>query len=122
MTAGKLDIVIEQGATFDITLLLQNDDGTPLGGMTGWTGRGQIRPTATSPNDQTPFTVSVDSGASSVRVKMDAATTAAIAVTTQAKAQRHVTQYAYDVELVQPDLTVWRLLEGVANVSPEVTR
>lgn len=49
MLAGLLDIEIEQGATFNLEFLYQDDSGTPIN-LTGMTARMQLRRQYNSPD------------------------------------------------------------------------
>jgi hypothetical protein len=84
--------------------------------LTGYTARMQVRPDYTS---QTLIVnLSVGNGivitgpTGAIAITINAAETATISAGT----------YLYDVELVAPDATVQRLLEGKFVVTPEVTR
>lgn len=113
MAAGKLNILIEQGATFNRIITVKSDDNTPLN-LTGKTLRGQLR---YHPNDAAPaltFTFTLANQGTNPGV----ATWAASATATDALTK---TQAVYDVELVD-GTTVTRLLEGTAFVSLAVTK
>ena len=113
MAAGKLNILIEQGATFNRILTVKGDNDTPLD-LTGKTLRGQLR---YHPNDASPaltFTFTLANQGTNPGV----ATWSATATATDALTK---TVAVYDVELVDGS-TVTRLLEGSAFVSLAVTK
>lgn len=111
MAAGKLNIFVEQGATWTRTLELKDSESNPIN-ITGKTFRGQIRKSAADPNILAAFTFSITSGSGGVvQATLSATTTTAI------PGQNCV----YDMEMVDGS-TVTRILEGVAFISPNVTR
>lgn len=116
MSATTFDITIEQGATFTLSLVWKDSAGTPIN-LTGWTARMQVRPSYGS--DVVLLNLNSTSGgitlgglAGTIEVVGSATATAAI---TGRKA-------VYDIELVAPGGAVTRLLQGLATLSPEVTR
>lgn len=125
MAAGKLNINVEQGATFNMRLILRDDAGTLID-LTGWSFRGQLRATYDASTIAASFTATIptqsggDLGA--VDLAISAANTALIPVGPAQNATRQPTQYAYDVEGVDTVSKVYRIVEGVASVSPEATR
>jgi len=113
MAAGQLNILIEQGATFNRILTVYSTGTTPLN-LTGKTLRGQLRKNL---SDSTPagtftFTLANQSTSPGVATWILSATDTALL---PAQTLR------YDVELVD-GTTVTRILEGEAFVSGEVTR
>lgn len=107
--AQKVNIVIDQGATFDTSFTLRDDDGLPLDVST-FTGRSQMRKHYTS-NTYYAFTVTT-SNTGIVALSMNANTTDSIASG----------RYVYDVELVDDAGKVSRVVEGIVTVTPTVTR
>lgn len=111
MAAGKLNIVIEQGATFSKTLTIKDVDGDPIN-LTGRTFRSQIRRRPTDTNPAATFTMAVvNASAGTVSWQMSATTTAGIVPE----------PHYYDVEM-QDNGVVTRLMEGTAFVNFEVTK
>ena len=112
MAAGTYDIVIDQGSDFAIEIAVSQDGvATTLGSHTA---RAQLRPSPTSGTKTADFVCAI-TNASQGKIKMSLAnaTTAAIASG----------KYYYDLELVNTSTSVFnRLLQGVARVTPEVTR
>jgi hypothetical protein len=123
MSAGKYDLKIEQGATFTRKFLIKNLD-TPVD-LTGQTFRGCIRKTASSANIIETFTMNVKDQVTNTgefEISLTATQTSGIPVNKSKTAEREITSYAYDIEREFSDGRVERVLEGLANVSPEVTR
>lgn len=111
MAAGKLNILIEQGATFSKTLTIKDSDGLPIN-LTGKTFRSQIRRRPTDVNPAASFTMAVlNAAAGTVSWQMSATTTSSVV------AEPHY----YDVEMVE-GAVVTRLMEGTAFVNFEVTK
>ena len=106
------DITIQQGATFAKTLTIKDDDDVAVD-ITGNTFRGQVRKHHTSTDTEASFTFTITNGAAGVVTWNLSATDSA--------AMGHGKFY-YDIEWVKSDSTVVRLLEGIADVTPEVTR
>lgn len=113
---GKSDIKIYQGATFREEMIITDTDDQPIE-FTGYTARAQAREEYISP---TPFmNLTTENGGitlgatdGTVTLVMSAAATAAIT------AEHGV----WDLELVQPNGEVWRVLQGEVCVSKEATR
>lgn len=106
------DITIQQGATFAKTLTLKDDNDTVIN-ITNDTFRGQVRKQHSSTDIQASFNFVITDGANGV---------VSWALTpTQTEAMGNG-KFVYDVEWVKADTTVVRLLEGVADTTPEVTR
>lgn len=115
MSAGTWNILIEQGATFDTTLTWKDEAGTPVN-LTGYTARMQIRPEVGSSTVTLDLTtangrIALGGAAGTIRLTIDAATTAALLPSVQ----------VHDLELVVGS-TVTRLLRGSVTIDPEVTR
>jgi len=116
MAAFKLNLKIDQGATFD--QLVTWKTGTPPAAvnLTGCTARMQVRgklaDTVVLLNLATPTGIVLGGAAGTVTIKLTAAQTAAITWLAA----------VYDLEIVFADGTVRRLLAGSVVVSPEVTR
>lgn len=116
MAAGEHDITIEQGATFQMSLLWKDSAGDPVN-VTGYTARMQVREKVTS----TTTLLSLTSDAGDIVLGGTAGT---IDVTASATATAAIDEKrgVYDIELVSPGGIVTRLLKGCVTISPEVTR
>ncbi len=112
MAAGTYDIVIDQGSDFSIQVAI-SEDGSATAIQTH-SARAQLRPSPTSSTKTADFTCTiVDAAGGKINMQLSNSTTAAIASG----------KYYYDLELVNTNNgTVTRLLQGVARVTPEVTR
>ena len=109
--AIKSNLTIDQGSDFTATITVSNESGTLID-LTDYTARGQMRK---SPFTSTyhAFTVTVsDALAGEVSLAMTSSTTAAITAG----------RYLYDIEVVSSGGTVTRIVEGIATVTPEITK
>lgn len=122
MSAAKRDITIEQGATFQITVTVLDSAEVAID-ISAYTFRGKIRSNWTSEVIEEFTTTLVDGPAGQFKFALSAAETAAIAVDDpdEGSVKRKLTKYMYDVEIISGSGIVTRVLEGTANVSPEVT-
>lgn len=118
MPAGRVNITIEQGATFARTVQwLQADGVTPVS-LTGYVARMQIRRGYTSATTLISLTSSPAAG-----LVITAATgTVAITITDEQTATLPAGSAVFDLELESGGGVVYRLLEGKATITPEVTR
>lgn len=116
MPAAQYDFTIEQGATFVRSFVWKADDGTPVN-LTGYTARMQVRQgysaqdallEATTENGR----LQIVGASGQVTLTLTAEDTGAI----------DWRRGRYDLELVAPDGTVKRLVEGVISISREITR
>ena len=110
--AAKANIIIDQGADFSTTITVTDDAGDAVD-LTGYTGEGQIRKHYTS-TTSTPITLNFGSPRSDGEITLSLGRT----VTANMEAGR----YVYDVEITSSANTRSRLIEGIATVTPEVTR
>ena len=112
MAAGTYDIVIDQGSDFSTQIVIKQND--VVVSLSTHSVRGQIRPTPTSSTLTATFTCTItDAAAGTFKFELSNSTTASI----------DAGKYYYDIELVNTSTgVVTRLLQGVARVTPEVTR
>lgn len=116
MPAGTYDIVCEQGATFQRTLVWQDETETPID-LTGYTARMHVRPSVKAADVVVQLTT--ENGRIVLYPslgKIELQLTAAVTETLPARA------CVYDLELVAPSGIVTRLLQGQFSITPEVTR
>jgi hypothetical protein len=110
MGAARYLIHIEQGATWKPVLTLRDTD------LTGYTARMQIRATLDSDTVLVELTtgagITIDGAAGQITLHLDDTETAAL----------DWCDGIYDLEIVDPDGNVMRLLKGPVEVDPEVTR
>jgi hypothetical protein len=123
MSAGTYTMAIEQGSTFSVQLTINDSSGAPIN-LTGHVFRGQIRKTISDSTIQASFTFTIldqvtDTG--KVVVSLTAAQTTAISFPSQKTVERTDVEMSYDIES-EISGTVYRWLEGIASISPEVTR
>ena len=117
MSAGTLNITIEQGTTFTRTIAVEDDATNPIDLSDVTEVNGQLRKKYSS-SVAYDFTLSVtDAVNGMISWVMDAEVSASIAVSNASSCS----DWVYDIELVRTD-NVERLLEGSATISPEVTR
>lgn len=112
MPAGYTNLKIESGATFSITIELDNADGTNLN-LTGFTGACKIRKSYYSNFNVYNLTVTIDSPPTDGKITISATATQ----TATFKPGR----YVYDVELINGS-EITRVLEGIAEVRPNATK
>ena len=115
MGTVKLDIVVRQGATFELTVQARNADGT-VKDLTGYTGRMQIRPYVDSTD------VLLDAVVSGTITITSAQGIVAVSVPANITAAMDWSSGVYDLEVFSSAANVIRLVEGNASFSKEVTR
>lgn len=108
--ATKINLVIDQGASFTTTLNLVDDDGEAVD-LSNYSAAGQIRKHYSS-SSATNFTVTLGDEEGTVTLELSANTSANLAAG----------RYVYDVELTDPSSIVSRIFEGIVTVNPQVTR
>jgi hypothetical protein len=111
------NLVIYQGADFQRALEFK-DESEVLMNLTGYTVRGQAKVSYSDSSAAFAFTFTLrnqttDTGM--VDMSLPAATSAAITIT-------KITEYIYDLELVDGSGIVRRFLEGKIKLHPEVTK
>lgn len=107
--ASKINIVIDQGTTFNTTYVIHNDADDPID-FTGYTANSQMRKAYSSSNSYA-FNVSLNSNGQ-VTLSMSANTTGSITAG----------RYVYDVEVEDANSVRSRIVEGIVTVTPQVTR
>lgn len=108
--AIKANIVIDQGTTFQTTINV-TDDNDEIVNLTGYTGAAQLRKHFTSTTSYA-FAVSISPTIGTVTLSMTANSSANVVAG----------RYVYDCELTDVNGAVTRLIEGIATVTPQVTR
>lgn len=110
MSAGKYDIIIEQGSDFSLQLTVQ--DGGVAKNLTGYSIRGQMRTTVDASAIAATFTGTITNAAGGIlTISLPYSTTQSISAG----------MYFYDVELYTAG-SVQKLIKGSATVLGEVTR
>jgi hypothetical protein len=109
--SGKLDLTIEQGATFSRTITIKDAQNTAVDISTD-TFAGQVRKRHQSDTVEATMSFTITDGANGeVTATISATDTAAM----------DAGDFVYDIEWTSGS-TVVRLLEGTATITPEVTR
>lgn len=125
MIAGRYDISIQQGSDWEIALVWKDDAGNPVN-VTGWKARMQVRTDLFATRTQMQVTnPSLGGTFGEIRLSATATQTAAILVDRQKLTWvngKPAQLMVYDIELFTDDGRVQRILQGVVNVYPEVTR
>lgn len=107
--AAKVNIVIDQGTTFNTTYTIHNNVDEPID-FTGYTANSQIRKSYSSSNAIT-FAVTLNT-VGEVLLSMNAATSGTITAG----------RYVYDVEVQDNTGVRSRIVEGIVTVTPQVTK
>jgi hypothetical protein len=116
VAASTYNLLIEQGATFTLSLVWRDSEGDAVD-LTGYSARMQVRPSVTSED----VLLTLDSDGNGITLGGNTGAVAVLATAAQTEliaAKRGV----YDLELEAADGTVTRLLQGAVTISPEVTR
>ncbi len=116
MTAGKLDLTIEQGTTFRRELVWKDASNTPIN-LTGYSARMQVREHLSS---QTAF---LELSTSNSRISITAAQ-GKLVLEIPANITETLTHPTgvYDLELEAANGTVTRLLQGRVTIDRSITR
>jgi hypothetical protein len=109
---AKANIIIDQGADFATSITVADVDGNIVD-LSGYTARGQIRKHYTS-STKTDFiiTFGIPRTEGVVNLTLSNANTASM----------EAGRYVFDSELISGAGVVSRMVEGIATVTPEVTR
>jgi len=114
MAAADANLLIEQGSTFEISIQIFSDDDTPRD-LTGLLVNAQLRRNFQSRN-AVDFTVEITTPTEGeFKLKLTAQQTSAL----------RSGRYVYDIEVIDDSVApiiVARALQGIARVSPEVTK
>ena len=110
--SGKLDIVIEQGAKFVRTVQIKDKDGAVVD-ITGSTFSGDVRKRHNSTTETLNINTSIiDAANGKIELSIVSTFTAAV----------EAGEYVYDIIWTPSYDNDVRLLEGIAEVTPGVTR
>lgn len=111
--AAYVELIIDQGATFNNIINLSDDLSNESLNILGYTVRSQMRRSYYSTNATANITCTItNSSNGEITMSMTAANT------TNIKAGR----YLFDLETVDTNGTVNRVLEGIITVTPQITR
>ncbi len=117
--AGKLNLVIEQGATFNPTMTYKDAAGVPID-LTGYTARMQIRESIEDVAFLEELTTE-NTGASQIILGGVAGTIVLLFNDIETTGMAWESG-VYDLELITPSGTVERVLVGSVVIDREVTR
>lgn len=125
MPAGRYNIIIEQGATFELELQYKDSNSVPID-LTGYSGRMQIRPSIGSPTSYLCLSSSLNSDGTGLNFSGSNGSTppssGSIGIYISAVTSSLLTfdQGVYDLEIASGSF-VSRILQGNVQLSKEVT-
>ena len=125
MSAAILNLSMEQGASFFRKLTFKDKDGNRID-LTGNSYSGQVRTATGQATTIASFTFVLADQTNpatkgDVDMKLSSIQTAGFPMKIQKNAERTTEKFAYDVEVTYPDSTKDRVLQGIIEMSPEVT-
>jgi len=122
VVANQYNIVVEQGATFSLTITYKDSDGELID-LTDTDARMEIRQEYTSESALVTLTSAAGGSGNTSGIAMGGSegTITVVISETETKALTAPATNVYDLELVTGDGAVTRLIEGKATVSPGVT-
>jgi hypothetical protein len=122
MSIAQTNFDIDQGSDFRLDVELKDSENAPID-VTNALIIGQIRKTASSKEVQTSFLIEEGNFAlGKFALILSAATTSKLKCNPSYSAYKTTTLFAYDVEIHYASGKIDRILTGVLNISPEVTR
>ena len=112
MPAGYSELFLEQGATFNTSITLDDVNGVAFN-LVNYSATSQMRKSYYSSNAAATFSVSTGANAAlgTIVISLDSANTANVVPG----------RYVYDVYITNNNSRI-RVLEGIENVSPQVTK
>jgi len=109
--AIKSNLVIDQGSSFSATLTVTDVNNDPID-LTSYTAAAELRKWYTS-NSSVSFSTSSGNSSGQITLSLDYVTTGSL----------DSGRYVYDVELTDTTAnSVYRVIEGIVTVTPQVTR
>ena len=111
MPAAYTNLYLEKGSTFDTTIYLDDVYGDSYQ-LSGYTANSEIRKSYYSSNATATFATSIDTSNGTITLSLTSAITSNISPG----------RYVYDTIITDTQGKVTRILEGVIDVSPSVTR
>lgn len=123
MRAGRYNINIEQGTDWELRFTWKDGEGTAID-LTGYTACMQVR---AEHGAKAPVLEICDQELTGAEVLLQFTAAQTGAIKTDPKKlvwvdERQAQVMVYDIELKSPDLKTTRILQGAANVYPEVTQ
>ena len=111
MASGYTELFLEQGASFNTSITLDDVNGESFN-LTTFSASSQMRKSYYSSNAAATFTVSTgDNVSGTITISLDSANTANVIPG----------RYLFDVYLTN-NISRIRVLEGIVNVTPQVTK
>lgn len=121
MAAGRYDTTIEQGATFSRQVTWANQDGTAIN-LTGYSFSGKLKKNSSESKELASFTMTVVNAANGIfTFSLTATETNLLPVKYGQTAEKELLPCVYDIE-ASIGSNVYRMLEGIIYISPQVTR
>jgi hypothetical protein len=111
MPAAYSNLYLEQGTTFNTTITLDDVYGE-LYDLSGYSANSQIRKSYYSSNATATFSTTINSQQGTIALDLTSQVTSNIAPG----------RYVYDATITDLNGRITRILEGVVDVSPRVTR
>jgi autotransporter adhesin len=111
MPAAYTNLYIEQGTTYSTTITLDDVNNNAYN-LTGYKANSQIRKSYYSTNASGFFTTTIGTSNGTVTLSLSASTSANIAPG----------RYVYDTKIIDSSNNVTRILEGIVEIAPSVSR
>jgi ATP/ADP translocase len=111
MPAAYQNLLIEQGTTYTTSITLDDAYGNAYN-LVGYSANSQIRKSHYSSNATATFSTSINTGTGSVTLNLSSTTTSTISPG----------RYVYDTIITDSSNNVTRILEGIVEISPRVSR
>lgn len=114
--ASKWKIALDQGSDFTLSICIKDPQKNPID-LAGYTARMQARKCLSA--SEVALELSTDNGLISIDTETSTVT---LTIPHDTSSAMEATDYVYDLELTDAYGKVWRCLQGVLTISPEVTR
>lgn len=112
MAAGYQELFVEQGSNYSTSITLDDSNGEPFD-LTDYQSKCQMKKSYYSTNATAEFATTISSPAEGIiTLTMNSNVSANIAAG----------RYVYDVIIKSSSNTVTRVLEGIVNIIPQVTK
>jgi len=112
MAAGYQELFVEQGANYSTSITLDDSNGAAYN-LVGYMAKSQMKKSYYSTNATAEFTTTVASPANGIIT---------LTMTSDATSNIAAGRYVYDVVIKSSSNTVTRVLEGIVNIIPQVTK
>jgi hypothetical protein len=113
-------LFIKQGETYNERFQWCHEDSTPYD-ITGYTCRGQIRNGAQNQGVLINIAITIIDALSGI-FDVDIMSSDSKTIPATGSNYSEIEIYAYDIEFTSPGGEVYRVLQGVVEISPEVTK